>query len=102
MIDVQPNYKCLDVCAGTNAIGIGLLKKESTLDIHAIDRSEAMQEVGKERAHKNGFEIKSFIHDVHKLPFPDNHFDVVTIQWATRHLRVLEIFPEIHLWGKLT
>jgi len=96
LIDVQPNFKCLDVCAGTNAIGINLLKKESTLDIHAIDRSEAMQEVGKERVQANGFEIKSFIHDVHKLPFPDNHFDVATIQWATRHLRVLEVFPEIH------
>ena len=95
MIDVQSNFRCLDVCAGTNAIGIQLLKKEPTLDIHAVDRSVSMQEVGKDRARKNGFEIKSFIHDVHKLPFPDNHFDVVTIQWATRHLRVLEVFPEI-------
>ena len=96
MIEVKPGFKCLDVCAGTNAIGIELLKKEKTLEVHAIDRSVAMQEVGKERAASYGFEIQSHIHDVHQLPFPDNHFDVVTIQWATRHLRVLEVFPEIH------
>jgi demethylmenaquinone methyltransferase/2-methoxy-6-polyprenyl-1,4-benzoquinol methylase len=34
--------------------------------------------------------------DVHELPFPDNHFDVVTLQWATRHLRALKVFSEIH------
>ena len=39
--------------------------------------------------------IHSVIGDVHKLPFPDNHFDVVTLQWATRHLRVKQVFDEI-------
>jgi demethylmenaquinone methyltransferase/2-methoxy-6-polyprenyl-1,4-benzoquinol methylase len=29
------------------------------------------------------------------LPFPDNHFDVVTLQFASRHLRVREVFTEI-------
>ncbi|MCX7170914.1 MAG: class I SAM-dependent methyltransferase, partial [Proteobacteria bacterium] len=33
---------------------------------------------------------------VHSLPFPDNHFDVVTIQYASRHLRIREVFAEIH------
>ena len=39
--------------------------------------------------------IKSTIGDVHKLPFPDNHFDIVTLQFASRHLRVREVFTEI-------
>jgi demethylmenaquinone methyltransferase/2-methoxy-6-polyprenyl-1,4-benzoquinol methylase len=30
------------------------------------------------------------------LPFPDNHFDIVTLQWASRHLRVRQVFGEIH------
>src|SRR4030067_3537185 len=68
MIDVRPNYKCLDVCAGTNAIGIGLLKKEPTLELHAVDRSVAMQEVGMERARRNGFDIRSYITHAHKWP----------------------------------
>jgi demethylmenaquinone methyltransferase/2-methoxy-6-polyprenyl-1,4-benzoquinol methylase len=83
------------VCAGTNAIGVALLKREPTLDVHAMDRSAEMQAVGQQNAKALGFTIKSTIGDVHVLPFPDNHFDVVTLQFASRHLRVREVFSEI-------
>ncbi len=94
-VDIKPNQKVLDVCGGTNAVGIALLKREPTLDVHAIDRSAEMQTVGQQRAADLGFHIKSTIGDVHTLPFPDNHFDVVTLQFASRHLRVREVFSEI-------
>lgn len=94
-IDVQPGQRVLDVCAGTNVIGIELLKKQPEIEVHAVDRSNSMQQVGKERATQQGFEIKGHICDVHSLPFPGNHFDVVTLQYATRHLRVIEVFSEI-------
>lgn len=95
-IDVEPGQRVLDVCAGTNVIGIELLKKQPNLDVYAVDRSDAMQRVGSDRASKQGFEIKGHICDVHRLPFPDNHFDVVTLQYATRHLRVIDVFSEIN------
>ncbi|MEW7973172.1 MAG: class I SAM-dependent methyltransferase [Candidatus Thiodiazotropha endolucinida] len=95
-IDVSPGQRVLDVCAGTNVIGIDLLKKEPNLDIYAVDRSDAMQKVGSDRAAQQGFDIKGHICDVHRLPFPDNHFDVVTLQYATRHLRVIDVFSEIN------
>ncbi|HSQ04362.1 MAG TPA: class I SAM-dependent methyltransferase, partial [Burkholderiales bacterium] len=95
VIDLQPGQQVLDVCAGTNAVGIGLLRREPTLKVHAIDRSAAMQEVGRQRAEARGFHIESTIGDVHELPFPDNHFDVVTLQHASRHLRVSRVFEEI-------
>ena len=94
-VDIKPNQKVLDVCGGTNAIGIALLKREPTLDVHAMDRSAEMQTVGQQNAAALGFHIKSTIGDVHTLPFPDNHFDVVTLQFASRHLRVREVFSEI-------
>jgi demethylmenaquinone methyltransferase/2-methoxy-6-polyprenyl-1,4-benzoquinol methylase len=94
-IEVRPQQRVLDVCAGTNQIGIGLLEKEPGLEVHAADRSAAMQEVGRARAGRLGFTIESSICDVHRLPFPDNHFDVVTLQWATRHLRVIDVLTEI-------
>jgi len=96
MIELHPGQRTLDVCGGTNAIGIALLKREPTLEVHAIDRSSAMQEVGRQRAEALGFHIDSTIGDVHTLPFPDNHFDVVTLQFASRHLRIREVFTEIH------
>jgi len=94
-VDIRPGERVLDVCAGTNAIGIALLKREPTLEVHAIDRSREMQEVGRQRAEALGFRIRSTIEDVHTLPFPDNHFDVVTLQFASRHLRVKRVWGEI-------
>ena len=95
MIDVKPEQKVLDVCAGTNAVGIALLKKQPNLNVNAVDRSEDMQRVGQEQAKALGFNIDSTITDVHTLPFPDNHFDVVTIQFASRHLKLIPLIKEI-------
>ena len=95
IVELHPGERTLDVCGGTNAVGIALLKREPSLEVHAMDRSAAMQEVGKQRATALGFHIDSTIGDVHQLPFPDNHFDVVTLQYASRHLRVKEVFTEI-------
>jgi demethylmenaquinone methyltransferase/2-methoxy-6-polyprenyl-1,4-benzoquinol methylase len=64
--------------------------------MHAIDRSAEMQEVGKKNAEARGFHIQGVIADVHTLPYPDNHFDVVTLQFASRHLRVRQVFSEIY------
>jgi demethylmenaquinone methyltransferase/2-methoxy-6-polyprenyl-1,4-benzoquinol methylase len=94
-VDIKPGEKMLDVCGGTNAIGIALLNREPTLDVHAIDRSAAMQEVGRQRAEARGFHIKSVIDDVHTLPYPDNTFDIVTLQFASRHLRIRRVAQEI-------
>ena len=95
-MEIKPNQRVLDVCAGTNVIGIDLLKKQPNLDVFAVDRSVAMQEVGRRLAENQGLRINGVISDVHHLPFPDNHFDVVTLQWATRHLRAVQVFSEIH------
>jgi demethylmenaquinone methyltransferase / 2-methoxy-6-polyprenyl-1,4-benzoquinol methylase len=95
-VEAHPYERVLDVCAGTNAIGIALLKREPTLEVHAIDRSAEMQDIGQKNAQSLGFKIHSVIGDVHTLPFPDHHFDVVTLQFASRHLRVRQVFKEIH------
>jgi demethylmenaquinone methyltransferase/2-methoxy-6-polyprenyl-1,4-benzoquinol methylase len=94
-IEVAPGDSVLDVCAGTNGVGIGLLRRQSDLRVFALDRSAAMQEVGGANARSLGFHIESIINDAHKLPFPDSHFDVVTLQWASRHLQVVDVFSEI-------
>ncbi|MDF3011178.1 MAG: hypothetical protein K0S03_1974 [Burkholderiales bacterium] len=94
-VDIGPGERVLDVCAGTNAIGIALLRREPTLEVHAIDRSAAMQEVGRRNAEALGMRIRSVIDDVHTLPYPDNTFDVVTLQFASRHLRIRRVASEI-------
>lgn len=94
-IDARPGDRVLDVCAGTNWVGIGLLQRQPDLRLTALDRSEAMQAVGCANARSLGFHIESVINDAHALPFPDNSFDVVSLQWASRHLQVVQVFSEI-------
>src|ERR1039458_4408808 len=94
-IELQPGCRALDVCAGTNDIGIRLLRKQPDISVTAIDRSSEMQHEGQNRARKYGVRIESVIHDVHELPFPDNSFDVITLQAASRHLQLDRVLPEI-------
>lgn len=94
-IGLTAGQRVLDVCAGTNAVGIALLKKCPDLELHALDRSAEMQRVGAETARKKNLTINSYVGHSHALPFPDNHFDVVTLQWASRHLRLMETFDEV-------
>jgi len=94
-VKLSPQYQVLDVCAGTNDVGVRLLKKEPGISVTAIDRSKEMQEEGQRRAERNGLHITSIIHDVHELPFPDDSFDVITLQAASRHLQLDKVLPEI-------
>lgn len=94
-IGVAPGDRVLDLCAGTNAVGMGLLQKQPGIRVFALDRSQAMLDVGQSLARARGLKIETVIGDAHQLPFPDASFDVVTVQWATRHLRVLDAFAEI-------
>ena len=94
-IELQGGQAMLDVCAGTNTIGISCMGRQPDLKVFAIDRSVAMQEMGRKSAAAQGFHVASTIGDVHHLPYPDNHFDLVTLRFASRHLKVVEVFREI-------
>ncbi len=67
-VDIRISYRILDVCAETNAVGIGLLERAPDLKVVAGYRSYAMQKGGR-RATDRGFRIESVISDVHGLFF---------------------------------
>lgn len=94
-IELRPGDEVLDICAGTNAIGLGLLHREPEARVCGMDKSVAMQQVGRRTAQSQGFEIESVIGDVHQLPFPDGSFDIVTLGWASRHLAIVDVLSEI-------
>jgi demethylmenaquinone methyltransferase/2-methoxy-6-polyprenyl-1,4-benzoquinol methylase len=94
-IDLKPGDRVLDVCAGTNAVGIELLLKQPAASVCAMDRSKAMQDVGQRLTRRQGFNIESVIGDAHHLPFPDDSFDVATLQYASRHLSIVDVFAEV-------
>src|ERR1700693_3237540 len=58
-MDIAPGANVLDVCAGTNVIGIDLLRKQPDLKVCAVDRSKAMQRVGRALAESHGLLLGS-------------------------------------------
>jgi demethylmenaquinone methyltransferase/2-methoxy-6-polyprenyl-1,4-benzoquinol methylase len=95
-VALKPCQLVLDLCAGTNIIGIDILKRQPDCHVIAIDGCQAMQDAGQKLAMKRGFKIESIVHDVHDLPFPDDHFDIVVMRYASRHLRIFEVCCEVN------
>jgi demethylmenaquinone methyltransferase / 2-methoxy-6-polyprenyl-1,4-benzoquinol methylase len=87
--------KVLDVCSGTHDIPLRLLGFDPTLEIHAVDGSSHMIAEGQRRARERNLTIHARVCDAHVLPFPDNSFDAVTLQFASRHLEIVRAFREI-------
>lgn len=94
-IALRPGSRVLDLCAGTNGVGIELLRREPAIKVVGMDRSPAMQAEGRRRARAAGVAIGSVIGDAHSLPFPDGAFDAVTLQFASRHLRIMDVAREV-------
>jgi len=88
--------KVLDVCSGTHDIPLRLLAIDPTLEIHAVDGSVHMTTEGQRRASERHLAIHARVCDAHVLPFADNSFDAVTLQFASRHLEIIKAFEEIY------
>ncbi|MDE2112080.1 MAG: class I SAM-dependent methyltransferase [Alphaproteobacteria bacterium] len=93
---VPRGSKVLDVCSGTHDIPLRLLARDPTLQIDAVDGSAHMTAEGQRRARARGLTIRAQICDAHTLPFADGSFDVVTLQFASRHLEIVRAFKEIY------
>ena len=88
--------KVLDVCSGTHDIPLRLLAFDPTLHIQTVDGSVHMTDEGQRRARERNLTIHARVCDAHVLPFEDNSFDAVTLQFASRHLEIIKTFKEIH------
>jgi demethylmenaquinone methyltransferase/2-methoxy-6-polyprenyl-1,4-benzoquinol methylase len=90
------NAKVLDVCSGTHDIPLKLLTFDPKIEIHTVDGSPHMTQEGQRRAKERNLTIHAQVCDAHVLPFPDNSFDAVTLQFASRHLEIIRAFKEIY------
>jgi demethylmenaquinone methyltransferase/2-methoxy-6-polyprenyl-1,4-benzoquinol methylase len=93
---LAPGSRLLDVCTGTHDVALRLLERDPTLQVEAVDGSPYMIAEGQRRARERKLAIHAQVCNAHKLPFPDNSFDAVTLQFASRHLEIGAAFKEIY------
>lgn len=81
--------RILDCATGTGDQIIALMgKRPDIASIVGLDLAEAMIEIGKKKigkksyAHQISFHVASALH----IPYPDHHFDVVTISFGIRNV----------------
>ncbi|MFH1449392.1 MAG: bifunctional demethylmenaquinone methyltransferase/2-methoxy-6-polyprenyl-1,4-benzoquinol methylase UbiE [bacterium] len=85
---VKPGEKILDVCTGTGDIALEFAKKVLCKEIVAIDISEKMLLMAKQKGKKIKLqkEIVFLLGDGLCLPFRDETFDIATISFGLRNL----------------
>ena len=80
-------FQALDLCAGTHDMGLECLRQFPNVKITAMDFSEEMLKAGEHKISlylKNG-QITPIVGDALKMPFPDNHFDVIFCAYGVRN-----------------
>jgi len=80
--------RILDICCGTGDLAITMARLAGYKpEITGADYSQPMLEIAAAKSSAAGLKNIRFINaDVARLPFPDGHFDCVTISFAFRNL----------------
>lgn len=81
----------LDIATGTGDLAI-LMTKTNAKNIIGLDISAGMLEVGKKKIAEKKLDhiIDMVIGDSENMPFPDNHFDAITVSFGIRNFENLE------------
>jgi demethylmenaquinone methyltransferase/2-methoxy-6-polyprenyl-1,4-benzoquinol methylase len=81
----------LDIATGTGDLAI-LMAKTNAKNIIGLDISSGMLEVGKKKIAEKKLDsvIEMVLGDSENMPFPDNHFDAITVSFGIRNFETLE------------
>lgn len=85
-LHLKDNSKILDTCTGTGDLAIFMNKINPNSEITGIDFCENMIKIAKHKTSK----IKFIQADCTDIPFPDNHFDIVTNSFGLRNIENYE------------
>ncbi|MGJ7489255.1 bifunctional demethylmenaquinone methyltransferase/2-methoxy-6-polyprenyl-1,4-benzoquinol methylase UbiE [Variovorax sp. ZT4R33] len=85
--NVSEGSRVLDIAGGTGDLALAFSKKVGTSgQVVHTDINEAMLRTGRDRLLDAGVSLPTMVCDAEKLPFPDNHFDVVTVAFGLRNM----------------
>lgn len=81
----------LDIATGTGDLAL-LMAQTKASKIVGLDISSGMLEVGKKKVKAQNLDsvIDMVLGDSENIPFPDNHFDAITVSFGIRNFETLE------------
>ena len=83
----RPGERVLDVAGGTADLSSAFSKRVGKSgQVWLTDINNAMLTVGRDRLLDEGVIAPTAQCDAEKLPFPDNHFDIVTVAFGLRNM----------------
>ena len=85
--NLKEGDQVLDIAGGTGDLSMAFAKKVGTTGrvVHT-DINEAMLSTGRDRLLNHGIVLPTLVCDAEKLPFPDNHFNVVSVAFGLRNM----------------
>ena len=85
--DVREGHQVLDIAGGTGDLSMAFAKKVGvTGRVVHTDINEAMLRTGRDRLLDHGWVLPTLVCDAEKLPFADNHFDLVSVAFGLRNM----------------
>ena len=85
--NVGEGSKVLDIAGGTGDLALAFAKRVGASgEVVHTDINEAMLRTGRDRLLDAGVALPTLVCDAEKLPFPDNHFEVVTVAFGLRNM----------------
>ena len=85
--NLREGDQVLDIAGGTGDLSLAFAKKVgATGRVVHTDINEAMLRVGRDRLINKGVVLPTLVCDAEQLPFPDNHFDLVSVAFGLRNM----------------
>ncbi|MEI2416257.1 bifunctional demethylmenaquinone methyltransferase/2-methoxy-6-polyprenyl-1,4-benzoquinol methylase UbiE [Orrella sp. JC864] len=84
---VRPGMRVLDIAGGTGDLARAFAKRAGPQgEVWLTDINESMLRVGRDRLTDEGRLLPLAVCDAERLPFPDGHFDLVTVAFGLRNM----------------
>jgi demethylmenaquinone methyltransferase/2-methoxy-6-polyprenyl-1,4-benzoquinol methylase len=85
--NLKEGDQVLDIAGGTGDLSMAFAKKVgATGRVVHTDINEAMLSTGRDRLVDHGLALPTLVCDAEKLPFPDGHFNVVSVAFGLRNM----------------